>query len=98
MALAQGLSAASAGQRCEPMEVTFVTPTPRNGSDDSSLPFRIVRHPSPWTLLRVLRSADLIHLAGPALLPLLLALLLRKPVVVERSEERRVGKDGRSQW
>jgi len=83
MALAQGLSAASAGQRCEPMEVTVVTPTPRNGSDDSSLPFRIVRHPSPWTLLRVLRSADLIHLAGPALLPLLLALLLRKPVVVE---------------
>lgn len=83
MALARGLAGTALSLGREPLEVTIVTPTPRNGFDDSSLPFRIVRQPSPWTLLRLLCSADLIHLAGPALLPLLLALLLRKPVVVE---------------
>jgi glycosyltransferase involved in cell wall biosynthesis len=34
-------------------------------------------------LLHLLRTADVIHLAGPCLLPMLLGLLFRKPVVVE---------------
>src|SRR2546427_6990378 len=83
MALARGLSAASTGQGREPMEVTVATPAPRGNFDDASLPFRVVRQPGFWGLLRLLRSADLTHLAGPALLPLFLALILRRPVVVE---------------
>ncbi len=83
MALARGLSAASASQGREPVEVTVATAAPRGDFDDASLPFRVVRQPGFWGLLRLLRSADLIHLAGPALLPLLLALILRRPVVVE---------------
>ncbi len=83
MTLARGLSAASAGQGHEPIEVTVATPVPRGDFDDAPLPFRVVRRPGFWGLLRLLRSADLIHLAGPALLPLFLALILRRPVVVE---------------
>ena len=43
----------------------------------------MVRQPSLRELTRLIRAADVVHLAGPAFLPLLAALLLRKPVVVE---------------
>jgi len=67
----------------EPFEVTVVTNTPAGTYRDNSEPFDLVRCPSFWTLARLLRTADVVHLAGPALLPMALALLLRKPVVVE---------------
>src|SRR5438094_904010 len=50
---------------------------------DASLPFRVVRRPSLLELLRLIRAADVIHLAGPSFIPMLLGLFLRKPVVVE---------------
>jgi glycogen synthase len=65
------------------IEVTVVTPTPAGEMDDGALAFRVVRQPGFLELFRLLREADLVHLAGPTLVPLALCLLLRKPVVIE---------------
>jgi glycogen synthase len=83
MALAKGLSEVPAAESGVPVEVTLVTATPANGMDDSALQFRVVRRPSLGQLIREIRSADVVHLAGAALLPLGLSLLFRKPVVIE---------------
>ena len=60
-----------------------MTETPAGDFDDAALPFRVVRRPGKLTLCRLLRDADVVHVAGPAFAPLALGLLLRKPVVVE---------------
>jgi len=67
----------------ESFEVTVATRTPRSNSNEDSWPFRLVRRPSPWRLLQLVRAADVVHIAGPALLPMMISLLLRKPFVVE---------------
>jgi glycosyltransferase involved in cell wall biosynthesis len=64
-------------------QVTLVTQTPGGGCDDAAMPFCVVRQPGVAALVRWLRWADIVHLAGPALVPLLASLLLRKRVVVE---------------
>lgn len=51
--------------------------------DDAALPFRVVRQPNLATLFSLMREADVVHLAGPALLPLVVGFTLRKPIVVE---------------
>jgi glycosyltransferase involved in cell wall biosynthesis len=66
-----------------PRTVTVVTQTPRRDFDDASLPFRVVRCAKFGALWRLLGGADVIHLAGPALAALALAILRRKPVVIE---------------
>src|SRR6266436_1103213 len=63
--------------------VTLVTRTPAGNYDDTALPFRVIRQPGLFQLWRLIRESDVIHLAGPALVPLSLGLLSRKPVVVE---------------
>jgi glycogen synthase len=65
------------------MQVTLATQTPAGTMDDASLPFRVIRQPGWVELLRLMRDADVIHVAGPALAPIVLGLLLRKPLVVE---------------
>jgi glycogen synthase len=64
-------------------DVTLVTETPVGDSSDLSVPFRVIRRPSLLKLLGQIHSADVVHLANPALRPLALAWLLRKPTVVE---------------
>jgi glycosyltransferase involved in cell wall biosynthesis len=64
-------------------EVTVATTTPASGMDDSTLAYRVIRKPGFARLFQLNREADVIHLAGPAFLPLLLPLSMRKPVVVE---------------
>src|SRR5438093_10532693 len=81
MLLAQGL--AKSLKKWGKENVTVVTSAPADGFDDPGLPFRLVRRPSLATICRLVGSTDLIHLAGPAFLPLILGLLRRKPVVVE---------------
>lgn len=76
MLLARGLADRTVG-------VTLVTPTPADGMDDTGLPFRVLRRPTSRLLLRQLRAADVVHIAGPCLLPMLLGLAFRKPVVIE---------------
>jgi len=83
LSLATGLAEWGKTHPGESVEVIFVTQTPANGMDESQLPFCVVRRPSVRELIRYVRSADVLHLAGPALLPLLFARFLRTPTVVE---------------
>ncbi len=64
-------------------EITLVTQTPPETFDDRALPFRVIRCPDNLQLWRLISSVDILHIAGPALTPLILGLLARKPVVVE---------------
>jgi glycosyltransferase involved in cell wall biosynthesis len=82
MLLARGLAhfAAAPGKA---FDVTVATRTPNGSTEDAALPFRVARRPSLAALLRLMREADVVHLAGPAFLPLLLGLLMRKRVVLE---------------
>jgi len=83
MSLARGLAELRAENGAQEFEITLVTQTPREDFDDSALPFPVIRQPGFWRLMRLVRGADAVHLAGPALAPLALGLLWRKPVVVE---------------
>jgi glycogen synthase len=83
MSLATGLATLSRADGHASPDVTVVTPTPRGQFDDEQLPFRVVRQPSVAQLAHLIRAVDIVHLAGPPLLPLLLGLFFRKPLVVE---------------
>src|SRR5271156_4122010 len=50
--------------------VTVVIGTAADGMDDSVFPYRVVRHPGLWQLTSLIRDADVIHVAGPCLLPM----------------------------
>lgn len=67
----------------EKIEVTVVCRTKQRMDGEDSLPFRLVRGPSLGRLIELIRQADVVHLAGPVMLPLTLSLLFRKPVIVE---------------
>ncbi len=67
----------------EPIEVTIATQEGRAWSEDDAQPYRIVRAPSASELRRLIREADLVHLAGPALGPLVYCVAGRKKFVVE---------------
>jgi glycosyltransferase involved in cell wall biosynthesis len=77
--LAEGL----AGRLENPPQVTVATRAPAGGMHDEALPFRVVREPGLATLLQLILHADLIHLVGPSLPPMLLAFLCGKVVTVE---------------
>jgi glycogen(starch) synthase len=82
--LARGLSAWQPGRPgAQRIEVTVVTRTRERTAGDDALPFRLVRQPTLRELLRLLRRTDIVHLAGPVMLPLALGLALLKPVVIE---------------
>lgn len=83
MSLATGLARLSRSGTSGTSGVTVVTPTPRGDFNDASLPFDVVRQPTVLRLIRLTRTADVIHLAGPCFFPLLAGLLLGNPVVVE---------------
>jgi len=83
MILAHGLASFSYASPRAAVEVTVATLTAGEGFDDSRLAYRVVRRPSLLKLIRLVRETDVVQLAGPCLVPLLLARLLRKPVVVE---------------
>jgi glycosyltransferase involved in cell wall biosynthesis len=82
-ALATGVSDWSKTHAGEKIEVTLVTQTPAKGMDDSRLSFAVVRRPGLRKLVNLIRSADFLHIAGPAILPLAIGWALRKPMVVE---------------
>jgi glycogen synthase len=83
LALATGLVEERTPDGSSNFEVTLVTQTPTGDFPDRGLPFRIVRQPSLAHQRRLIQEADVIHVAGPALSPILLGLLAGKPVVVE---------------
>lgn len=83
LSLARGLSERRDPQGLAEFEVTLVTQTPAENYDDSALPFRVVRRPGYVQLWQLIRLSDVVHVAGPALAPLLLGLFARRPVVLE---------------
>jgi glycogen(starch) synthase len=83
MILARGLAEWKGAYLGEEIAVTLVTQTPALGMDDSTLPFRVVRRPRFGQLIRLIRESDLVHMAGPTLLPSAIAWLSRKPAVIE---------------
>jgi glycogen synthase len=83
LSLARGLAEVRTPNGATEFDLTLVTETPAEDFDDRLLPFHVLRQPSLSQLLRMIRSSDVIHVAGPALTPLLLGLLARKSVVIE---------------
>ena len=83
MSLARGLADLRAENGAREFEITLATQTPREDFDDSALPFPVVRQPGFWRLMRLVRSADVVHLAGPSFLVMLLSWFLGKPFVIE---------------
>jgi glycosyltransferase involved in cell wall biosynthesis len=81
--LAEGLCEWSSAHKDDPVHVTLITETSAAGMDDSRLRFPVIRQPRLRELIDHIRSADVVHLANPTLLPLALAFFLRKPTVVE---------------
>jgi glycosyltransferase involved in cell wall biosynthesis len=65
------------------VNVTVVTQTLGPWEEDASLPFNLIRCPDLRRFIRLLRETDIVHLAGPAMLPLAFGLLFRKPIVIE---------------
>lgn len=82
MLLAEGLARSQGSTAEETLAVTVVTATRADSFDESRLPFKVVRRPGFWQLVRLILEVDLVHLAGPCLLPLAIAWLIRKPVLV----------------
>jgi glycogen(starch) synthase len=83
MYLARGLARFGAKEDSEGFTVTVVTSTPLRGETESWNPgFEIAREASTRTLWKLIGKTDRVLLAGPAILPLLFALIRHKPVAV----------------
>jgi glycosyltransferase involved in cell wall biosynthesis len=76
MILAQGLVARG-------IQASVVTQTASGTLDDAALPFTVVRQPNLYHLCRKVADADVIHIAGPCIGPMVICAVLRKPAVIE---------------
>jgi glycosyltransferase involved in cell wall biosynthesis len=81
--LARGLAERERSLGNGKIEVTVVTQTKANSEDDLLCSYRIVRSPTLLELAGLMRKSDVIHIAGATILPIALALLCGKPMVVE---------------
>lgn len=81
--LAQGLSERGMTGSAQ-IEVTVATETPASDGRDATLPYRVFRRPSLWKLKSLIDESDILHLAGPSMLPMMLAWLTRKPFTIEQ--------------
>lgn len=83
LSIARGLAELHDSNGAPRFEITLVTQTPTGDYDDSVNLFHTIRQPGFSELRRLVRNTDMVHVAGPALAPLLLSLFDRKPFVVE---------------
>ncbi len=83
LSLARGLAELRKPSGDPEFEVSLATQTAADKFDDTSLPFHVVRQPSLIHLWDLIRASDVVHVAGPALAPMFLGFLARKPLVVE---------------
>jgi glycogen synthase len=83
LSLARGLAKLRESPGQPQFEITLVTETPAGKFRDSDLPFRVIRRPGLIQLQSLIRKSDVIHLAGPALAPMLLSYMWLRPLVVE---------------
>jgi glycosyltransferase involved in cell wall biosynthesis len=81
--LAQGLAELSGAETQGKYKVTLVTNTVAGTSDPDAFSFPVIRRPTLAKLWSLIRQSDIVHIAGPALAPLLLAFATRKPFVIE---------------
>jgi glycosyltransferase involved in cell wall biosynthesis len=81
--LSEGLAKQTGSMGTEKIDVTVVTHTPADSGYDAQFSFPVVRQPGLFRLLKLIRSATVVQLAGPSLLPMVFAFLLRKPFVIE---------------
>ncbi len=81
--LAQRLAANTRCTTEDAALVTVVTPRAEQDTNESAFPFRMIRAPSFTRLVKLIREADILHVAGSDMLPLLLGWFLRKTMVVE---------------
>jgi len=92
--LARGLAAASDKGDSEGVAVTVATPSRAGESGHADDPLRIAGDAGFFRLIHLIRKSDIVHLAGPALLPLLLAWLFRKKAVILHHGYQAVCPDG----
>lgn len=64
-------------------DAVVVTNTSADGFRDQDLPFCVIRQPTRTKLWRLIGAADIVQLAGPVFLPLLMGLLRGRPTVIE---------------
>jgi glycosyltransferase involved in cell wall biosynthesis len=83
LSLARGLAGLRDSNGAPQFEITLVTQTPADTYDDSTNPFRTIREPGLLPLWQLVRKSDVVHVAGPALAPIVLGLLSKRPIVVE---------------
>jgi glycogen synthase len=83
LSLARGLADLRKPDGTPEFELTVVTANRADDFDDNVLAFRVVRQPNLLQLWNLIRSSNIVHIAGPALAPLFLSRLARKLVVVE---------------
>lgn len=81
--LATGLAELRTPDGGQEFHLTLITQTPAGDFRDDALNFAVVRQAGFLELCRLIRAADAVHVAGPALLPIFLSLLFRKPIVLE---------------
>ena len=81
--LAEGLAKQTGRTGTKRTEVTVVTDTPAESDYDAQFSFPVVRQPGWFALLNLVRATNVVQIAGPSLLPMLLALILGKPFVIE---------------
>lgn len=93
--LADGLSSRRNASGEPEFVVTVVTRTAQRDFDDRQLQFRVVRSPGLIRLWQLIRESDVVHIAGPALAPLFLAVLASKPAVVEHHNYQAICPNGR---
>ena len=83
LSLATGLAALRDSNGAPQFEITLVTQTPAAEGGNRALAFPVFRKPGLLKLWRLIRESHVVHVAGPALAPLVLARLSRKPFVIE---------------
>jgi hypothetical protein len=83
MSITRGLAERRDANEQPEIAVTLATQTAAGNFDDRALPFPTIRNPSLIKLWSLIRAADVVHLAGPAVAPMILARMARKPVVIE---------------
>jgi len=81
--LAKGLAESYSANGSPEFDITLITQTPPEDFRDAQLPFPVIRQPSSAELRRLIRQADIIHIAGAAIPPIVWGIVSRKPVVVE---------------
>ena len=92
--LARGLARESAQSDDAPVELTVATRTPAGETLERDEMLRVVRDAGILRLVWLVWKSDIVHLAGPALVLLFLAWLLRKKAVIHHHGYQAVCPDG----